>query len=231
MATYVKVALLGNQWKQFYLNAVAGSGIRHEAAASFLFTALLLGFATVGCSRAEQRAIPADPGAGVKSAMPENLTAQIGSIPDATTCKAEGLLDHENTRPIPLVYSPGGGIRYRIQNDSANDDYFSLAINGYANGFFLVTPVSIARRGEEAWIAREHVRVFARNYSTSLTLHAQPRADSPPQAVVEDWWNGLYSVLRCDGAWLYVGATIDGQSYEGWMPPEMQCDNPYTTCN
>ena len=197
----------------------------------FLFTALFGGFAPLGCSRAEQRTIPSDSGASVEPAMPESLTAQIASIPNAATCKAVGLLDYEDTRPLPLFYSPGGGIRYRIQNDSANEDYFSLGINGYANGFFLVRPVSIARSGADAWIAQEHVRVYARNYSTSLTLHTQPREDSPPQAVVKDWWNGLYSVLRCDGAWLYVRATIDGQPHEGWMPPEMQCDNPYTTCN
>ena len=51
------------------------------------------------------------------------------------------------------------------------------------------------------------------------------------QSVVADWWPNLYPVTGCRGDWLRVRATIDGAVREGWMPPAMQCDNPYTTCN
>jgi hypothetical protein len=142
-----------------------------------------------------------------------------------------GLLDNEYTAPVPILDSPGRRVSYQIQNDTVAEDFYAFDIRAYADGFFLVDSYSISSPTTRGWIAQKYVSVFARNYDAPLTLYADSRDDSRPRAVLPEWWNGLYAVVRCRGDWMYVRATIDGRLYEGWMPKAMQCGNPYTTCS
>ena len=41
----------------------------------------------------------------------------------------------------------------------------------------------------------------------------------------------VYQVLDFEGKWLKVQVRIKGKIYVGWMSPEMQCANPYSTCS
>lgn len=41
----------------------------------------------------------------------------------------------------------------------------------------------------------------------------------------------MYEVLDFEGKWLKVRVEINNKFYVGWLPPEMQCANPYTTCS
>ena len=41
----------------------------------------------------------------------------------------------------------------------------------------------------------------------------------------------MYEVLDFEGNWLKVRVKINNKFYVGWLPPEMQCANPYTTCS
>jgi hypothetical protein len=178
--------------------------------------------AVIACGRAEEGTRTADSNA---SATP------VISGSDTASCNASGLLDIEYTKPVPILGTPAGNALYQIRNDSAEQDYYMFDIRGYADGFFLVDPSNISTTSKSGWIAQRFVFVYGRNYSRPLTLHAEPRENSAPKSVIREWWNGLYSVERCKGDWLYVRATIAGKPHEGWMPKDMQCNNPYTTCS
>ena len=41
----------------------------------------------------------------------------------------------------------------------------------------------------------------------------------------------MYEVIDFEGKWLKIKAKINGKKYEGWIPPEEQCCNVYSTCN
>ena len=41
----------------------------------------------------------------------------------------------------------------------------------------------------------------------------------------------MYEVSDFDGKWLKIKTEVKGQKYEGWMPPDEQCSNVYSTCN
>ena len=41
----------------------------------------------------------------------------------------------------------------------------------------------------------------------------------------------MYEVVDFEGKWLKVRVKINNKFYVGWLPPEMQCANPYTTCS
>ena len=38
-------------------------------------------------------------------------------------------------------------------------------------------------------------------------------------------------VLDFENNWLKIKFNYKGRSYNGWLSPEMQCANPYTTCS
>ena len=41
----------------------------------------------------------------------------------------------------------------------------------------------------------------------------------------------MYEVVDFEGKWLKVKTKINGKNYEGWLSPEMQCSNVYSTCS
>ena len=50
--------------------------------------------------------------------------------------------------------------------------------------------------------------------------------------VTEKEYNpNIHEVLDFEGKWLKVRIKIEDKVYIGWMPPEIQCSNPYTTCS
>ena len=38
-------------------------------------------------------------------------------------------------------------------------------------------------------------------------------------------------VIDYEGEWLKIRFKYKGAFHIGWLPPEMQCANPYTTCS
>ena len=41
----------------------------------------------------------------------------------------------------------------------------------------------------------------------------------------------ILNIRGCEGSWAFVSfKTEEGDLIEGWISPEEQCDNPYTTC-
>ena len=149
----------------------------------------------------------------------------------AASCEAGALTDGDYHAPIPVLDAPNGHARFEIRNDAGSGDIWMLVLRDHASGHFRASVSTISDSAREGWIGERYVGVFARNYSRPLTLYTAPDTGSPVQSVVADWWPKLYPVTGCRGRWLRVRATIDGAVKEGWMPPTMQCDNPYTTCN
>jgi hypothetical protein len=147
------------------------------------------------------------------------------------SCTAGALTDAEYNRPIPLLDAPNGRTLYEVRNDTAGGDVWMVELREHVNGFFHAALSTMNDSSRSGWIAARYVGIFARNYSQPLTLYASPDSTSAVTSVVSEWWPKLYSVTDCAGKWLRVRATISGKTHEGWMPPRMQCDNPFTTCN
>ena len=213
-----------------------------------LVLAAIAPIAALGCVRVEKNASgpdsststsstvvsvsrPADSAAMTRAVESASSAAALITGSDTASCNTGGLTDYKKESAIPVLDAPNGKVLYEFHNDSTKDDTYGLSISGYADGFLLVQPWSIENKLRQGWVDRKYVWVFGRNYSRSLTLYSEPREDSRPKVVLREWWNGLYAIVRCRGDWLYVRATIKQKMYEGWMPKDMQCDNPYTTCS
>ena len=83
----------------------------------------------------------------------------------------------------------------------------------------------------EGWISiKNPLGIYTRAYATSLTLYSLPSEDSTVQCIIDEYDPEMYSVIDCRGEWLKVRRVLHGKVYVGWIPPEMQCSNQYSTC-
>ena len=93
----------------------------------------------------------------------------------------------------------------------------------------------IAGEIEEGWIKEDStIGVYARVYPVgdSLRLMSAPGKSSIAKPLKIAYTTQLFQVIDCNlKGWLKVSILFDGKKNEGWIAPEDQCDNPYTTCN
>lgn len=81
-----------------------------------------------------------------------------------------------------------------------------------------------------AWINAGGLGTATRNYDNKpILLYQKP--DKKSKTVSELHGQQIVLIYGCSGHWAYVkGKGKDGKEVEGWLEPEMQCPNPYTTC-
>ncbi len=84
----------------------------------------------------------------------------------------------------------------------------------------------------KGWIHKEsHLGIFSAAYDQNFVLYKEPNTRSEVVLVDEEYNPEMYEVTDFEGKWLKINAKIRGQVYSGWMPPELQCSNVYSTCN
>jgi len=83
------------------------------------------------------------------------------------------------------------------------------------------------------WVRKNgsHLGVFVKDYGGELYLYKASDKKSKVQHVLKKYPSTIFSVLNCENNWLYVSIVISHKKYEGWLAPDMQCANAYTTCN
>ncbi|MDB5198117.1 MAG: hypothetical protein JWO92_80 [Chitinophagaceae bacterium] len=145
-------------------------------------------------------------------------------------CECGGLLDINNLKKISILKKPDGPHKYFIQNNKPKEIFYSFDILQQKNNFFQVIPFAMEKALDTGWINGSYLKIYARNYSSKLILYSKPSSSSSSQVVIKKYNPDTYQILACRGKWVYV-RLIKNRIYEGWLDPNMQCDNPYTTCN
>lgn len=96
---------------------------------------------------------------------------------------------------------------------SRNDKYLGIVING-----------------EHLYVKKGYIAVNTRNYGgKTLYLYKEPNKAS---AIIFRTDNEHTApIFNINGDWLYICLENDnGKKVYGWIEPEMQCGNPFTTC-
>ncbi|MPM49013.1 hypothetical protein SDC9_95741 [bioreactor metagenome] len=81
------------------------------------------------------------------------------------------------------------------------------------------------------WIETKYLGIYATDW-TNVKLYSHPNINSKVKSIIirPEWYP--FNILKCKGNWLYVSYLDgDGVIKEGWLPPDNQCSNPYSTCN
>ena len=162
---------------------------------------------------------------------------------------AEVFTLHEDGQPISLYYDiefKNKVIDIHPNKMESNAGEIIYIDNEFANALCVqIVPIG------EMYAKKGDVAVNTRNYDGPFFLYKEPNYESEiigesskqqttPVYGVYNYESGITdeslkkkitSVYWLHSIWLYVHAVNDsGEKIEGWLPPEMQCPNPYTTC-
>lgn len=157
--------------------------------------------------------------------FPLNILAQD------VECYSAVCVDWQFKGSIPLYDSPNGKIIKYLKNDVKNEDYIEFEVHYKKGDMYYVTAIFFFQENISGWIyLNDSIGVFSRAYQGNLKLYEGPTENSKVSCIIEEYDPGLYSVIECCKDWLKVKRVLHGKTYVGWMPPEMQCPNSYTTC-
>lgn len=84
----------------------------------------------------------------------------------------------------------------------------------------------------DGWIYKKnHLRIFSASYNQDFILYEMPYIRENI-VITENKYNPkMYEVIDFEGNWLKIKTKVGDKICQGWMPPEMQCSNIYSTCN
>jgi hypothetical protein len=156
------------------------------------------------------------------------------SIQNVERFKIDVFLDINYEGEKLLYDKPGGKIIYELKHNTNEVDFIGFTILNKNDSMFYVS-VQHAIDGEllmKGWIKKdEHICVYSRAYNNPLKLYDLPQNTSEVSCVIEEYNPDSYIVIDCEGQWLKVKTVFKGIEYSGWMSPEMQCSNVYSTCS
>lgn len=135
---------------------------------------------------------------------------------------------------IPIYDKLNKDILCFIKHDTINENYIIFKIldkssqSFYVNAYYSLNEDSIIATG---WVNKsQHLGIFSRAYDRPLVLYKAPSIDSTI-ICTEQYTPKMYVVVDCYRQWLKVRTTVNGELFYGWIPPEMQCANVYSTCS
>jgi hypothetical protein len=149
------------------------------------------------------------------------------------TCECEGflILDNESISLYPSADSKGNEL-YAIKNDSINEIYYNFFISESKENLLKVVPTSINDSLKKTgWIRNKYVGIYSKNYNRPLNLYSEANNQSKKRHIIDEYITEPLTIITCSKKWLYVSVMIKSSKYEGWMAPEDQCANVYSTCN
>jgi hypothetical protein len=138
-----------------------------------------------------------------------------------------------NYKGIKLLYDkPQGHIIKRMKHDLEGEDFVTFIIIDRNDSMFHVKAYySIKGFISKGWIKKDkYLGIYSRAYDQNLKVYQNPNKTS--QIICQEGYNPkMYNVIDSYGRWLKIRVITKGKVFEGWIPPEMQCANVYSTCN
>ena len=168
-----------------------------------------------------------------KEISEEDMTNQSELYENVATV----FLDIDFTGEIYVYDKPDGKIIKTLKNNIEETNFVMLDLLQKNDSMFYVIAYN-SLEGDtitRGWIMKSHhLGTYSRAYAPEidpLILYKNP--NDTLQIVVKDtvYNPEMYEVVDFEGKWLKVKTKINGKNYEGWLSPEMQCSNVYSTCS
>ncbi len=139
-------------------------------------------------------------------------------------CSCEALLKSNGIHNAYAKKTNQSEVLYEIHNDTIIENYFTLVIIQIQDNWAKVSAFSPNKEiKEKGWVQLSRIGILPAEYPV---LYNEPDDKSEFKKVKNYNWNYL-EILDCKGKWLKVKF----ENNVGWLPPNNQCANPYTTCN
>lgn len=142
-------------------------------------------------------------------------------------------LNIEYFEPVVMITSEG---KMELRNDSAAERFICFSLLGKNKGSYDVIAwdaLDDTYIGQGRISDRVPLGIFSRQYNSyeyPNKFYSKPDYGSSYESDTT-YIVDILRVLDCHGRWLKVEYESDGIKKEGWFPPEMQCDNVYSTCS
>lgn len=148
-------------------------------------------------------------------------------------CDCSAILIPDQVR-VPIYNKPNNGkiINY-IKNDTIKQDYFILDIAQIIDSFAFVQTYAVIYDTvpKIGWIKTKFLGIYPGRYDT-LNLYIKPDKRSGVKTRIIEPGPSPMIIIKCQNKWLYVQYLDDDKKIKkGWLAPEDQCANPYTSCN
>ena len=168
-----------------------------------------------------------------KEISEEDMTNQSELYENVATV----FLDIYFTGEIYVYDKPDGKIIKTLKNNIEETNFVMLDLLQKNDSMFYVIAYNSLEEDTitRGWIMKSHhLGTYSRAYAPEidpLILYENP--NDTLQIVVKDtvYNPEVYEVVDFEGKWLKVKTKINGKNYEGWLSPEMQCSNVYSTCS
>ena len=158
-----------------------------------------------------------------------------GASPAQKTTPSEVLLDPAYRGTVRLYSAPDKKKLVKTLRQNVKDeDWLYFEVKETNDSMFHVSAeFNIAGHVASGWIEKsQHIGVYSRVYEggKSLILYAEPKK-GVAIAKIAGYTPKLIPVTDCSKGWAKVKVMNKGKEVEGWMPPEEQCTDSYSTCN
>jgi hypothetical protein len=153
-----------------------------------------------------------------------------------TKCSCEAIIDINYKGDISIYKTPLAAEAKKLRQNLKDEDLLILTILKDSSDFFFAD-ISYSideNNSHRGWIKKSKtIGTYARNYSRgdTLRLFSKPDIKGKVQNVVPEYLPDLYTIEKCSGKWAFVSINFRGQTLTGWLQPDKQCANPYSTCN
>ena len=143
-------------------------------------------------------------------------------------------LNIEFSGTVAVYDIPHGKIIKYVQNDIEEEDFVMFDLLQKQDSMYYVIAYSglTNRILAKGWISKNnHLDIYFSAYDSDLIVYKNANDRGVKMFSDKEHLFNDIEVLDFENNWLKIKFNYKGRSYNGWLPPEMQCANPYTTCS
>lgn len=143
-------------------------------------------------------------------------------------------LDIDFSGKIQIFDKPEGRVIKTLKNNINEGDFIMFDLLEKNDSMFYITAYSSLDNTliTKGWIYKNnHIGIYSSTYNRNFILYKIPYNEKEIIAIDKKYNPNIYEVIDFEGKWLKIKAKINGKKYVGWIPPEEQCCNVYSTCN
>lgn len=168
----------------------------------------------------------------VQSQEAGNVTERRAVYSD--TNFASVFLDIGFSGEVSIFDKPNGKVFKVLKNNIDEDDFVMFGLLKKNGDMFYVVAYSSIDNAliTKGWISKNnHLGIYSSTYDRSFVLYKSPNDKREILVTDKEYNPNIYEVVDFEGKWLKIKAQINGKTYEGWIPPDEQCSNVYSTCS
>ena len=135
---------------------------------------------------------------------------------------------------IPLYDKPLNKIVFTIKNDTVKEDYCLIQLKSISKDWAKISATTVSDTTTKiGWIEKKYMGIYPNPYFGDIAkLYSDADTISAVKSTIIKPEFSPANIFQCKGKWLYIKyMDADNKMKEGWLSPDDQCANPYTTCN